>query len=88
MIHDVAIVVAVPSEGPAVRVNGLAGCDSAELIWNQIPQHSRNGFITNYTIYYTSGTELHGVYLSHAVLSRLEFWCYQFYRLCWTAGQE
>ncbi|KAM9338384.1 interleukin-6 receptor subunit beta [Symphorus nematophorus] len=51
----------VPSEAPSVRMNALAGCDKAELVWSHIPQHSRRGFITNYTIHYASGTEMHAI---------------------------
>ncbi|XP_070706355.1 interleukin-6 receptor subunit beta isoform X2 [Pempheris klunzingeri] len=50
-----------PKEGPAVRLNGKPGRNEAELVWKEIPQNSRQGFITNYTIFYTSGTELHGI---------------------------
>lgn len=72
-IHDVAVVVTAPSEGPVVRLNGKPGRNEAELVWTEIPQAHRRGFITNYTIFYTSGTELHSMYLSHGFLNRLEF---------------
>ncbi|XP_076614162.1 interleukin-6 receptor subunit beta [Chaetodon auriga] len=48
-----------PLEGPAVRLNGKPGRNEAELVWTEIPLHNRRGFITNYTIFYTSGTEIH-----------------------------
>ncbi|XP_035524114.1 LOW QUALITY PROTEIN: interleukin-6 receptor subunit beta [Morone saxatilis] len=51
----------VPLEGPAVKLKGKPGCNEAELVWNEIPQHSRQGFITNYTIFYTSGTKTHNI---------------------------
>ncbi|XP_062268753.1 interleukin-6 receptor subunit beta [Platichthys flesus] len=50
-----------PEEGPAVRLNGQPGRDEAELVWTEIPQSRRRGFITNYTIFYKSGGELHSV---------------------------
>uniref|UniRef100_A0A8P4GFX2 Fibronectin type-III domain-containing protein n=1 Tax=Dicentrarchus labrax TaxID=13489 RepID=A0A8P4GFX2_DICLA len=51
----------VPLIGPAVKLKGKPGCNEAELVWNEIPQHSRRGFITNYTIFYTSGTKTHNI---------------------------
>ncbi|XP_051268245.1 interleukin-6 receptor subunit beta-like isoform X1 [Dicentrarchus labrax] len=51
----------VPLKGPAVKLKGKPGCNEAELVWNEIPQHSRRGFITNYTIFYTSGTKTHNI---------------------------
>uniref|UniRef100_A0A3Q3IHZ7 Fibronectin type-III domain-containing protein n=1 Tax=Monopterus albus TaxID=43700 RepID=A0A3Q3IHZ7_MONAL len=50
-----------PLEGPTVRLNGRLGRNRAELVWTEIPQRSRQGFITNYTIFYTNGTEVHSV---------------------------
>ncbi|XP_061555120.1 interleukin-6 receptor subunit beta [Phycodurus eques] len=46
-----------PLEGPSVRLSGKPGRNEAEIAWNEIPQHKRQGFITNYTIFYSSGTE-------------------------------
>ncbi|KAM9793544.1 interleukin-6 receptor subunit beta isoform X1 [Syngnathus typhle] len=46
-----------PLVGPSVRLNGKPGRNEAELVWNEIPQNQRQGFITNYTIFYSSGTE-------------------------------
>lgn len=66
-IHDVAVVVAVPLEGPAVRLNSKPGRNEAELVWKEIPKDHRRGFITNYTIFYTNGTGLHSMYLSYIV---------------------
>ncbi|XP_070780772.1 interleukin-6 receptor subunit beta isoform X2 [Enoplosus armatus] len=50
-----------PLDGPAVRLNGKPGRTEAELVWKEIPQSRRRGFITNYTIFYTNGTEVHDV---------------------------
>ncbi|XP_031731602.1 interleukin-6 receptor subunit beta [Anarrhichthys ocellatus] len=50
-----------PSEAPAVRLNGKPGHNKAELVWKELPQSSRQGFITNYTIFYTSGTKTHAI---------------------------
>ncbi|XP_044029087.1 interleukin-6 receptor subunit beta isoform X2 [Siniperca chuatsi] len=50
-----------PLEGPAVRLKGKPGRNEAELVWQEIPQPKRRGFITNYTIFFTSGTEVHDV---------------------------
>ncbi|XP_073334779.1 interleukin-6 receptor subunit beta isoform X2 [Pagrus major] len=50
-----------PLESPAITVNGKPGRNDVELVWNEIPQHRRRGFITNYTIFYTSGTVLQSV---------------------------
>lgn len=61
-MHDVAVVIAAPLEGPTVRLNGKPGRNEAELVWTEIPQQSRQGFITNYTIFYASGTEIHSMY--------------------------
>ncbi|XP_051906040.1 interleukin-6 receptor subunit beta isoform X2 [Hippocampus zosterae] len=46
-----------PLVGPSVRLNGKPGRNQAELVWNEIPQHQRQGFITNYTIFYSSGSK-------------------------------
>lgn len=67
--HDVAVVVAVPLEGPTFRLSGTPGRNEAELVWEEIPQSRRQGFITHYTIYYTDGTKVHGMYLLHGVLA-------------------
>lgn len=64
-LHDVAVVVAVPSEGPVVVVKDRPGHNEAELVWKEIPQHKRRGFITNYTIFYSSGSDLHSMYPKH-----------------------
>nr|XP_046231089.1 interleukin-6 receptor subunit beta isoform X2 [Scatophagus argus] len=50
-----------PLEGPAVRLNGKPGRNEAELVWKEIPKDRRRGFITNYTIFYASGTNLHEI---------------------------
>ncbi|NXI77753.1 IL31R protein, partial [Rhipidura dahli] len=40
-----------PSEGP-VADTGIVGKNEATIKWNEIPKDKRNGFITNYTIFY------------------------------------
>ncbi|XP_023142060.2 interleukin-6 receptor subunit beta isoform X2 [Amphiprion ocellaris] len=50
-----------PVRGPTVKLNGNPGRNEAKLTWEEIPQHSRRGFITNYTIFYTSGAEIHAI---------------------------
>ncbi|XP_061657842.1 interleukin-6 receptor subunit beta [Syngnathoides biaculeatus] len=47
----------VPLEGPSVRLNGKPGRNKAEIVWNEVPQNKRQGFITNYTIFYSNGIE-------------------------------
>ncbi|TNM92469.1 hypothetical protein fugu_019481 [Takifugu bimaculatus] len=51
----------VPSEGPVVVVKDRPGHNEAVLVWKEIPQHKRRGFITNYTIFYSSGSNLHSI---------------------------
>lgn len=70
-MHDVAVVFAVPSEGPVVVVKGIPGRNEVELVWEEISQGKRRGFITNYTIFYTSGTKIHSMY--HDILDGLQF---------------
>ncbi|XP_028273714.1 interleukin-6 receptor subunit beta isoform X2 [Parambassis ranga] len=48
-----------PLRGPNVKLKGDPGRNEAELVWEEIPLHSRGGFITNYTIHYSSGAETH-----------------------------
>ncbi|XP_034752316.1 interleukin-6 receptor subunit beta isoform X2 [Etheostoma cragini] len=50
-----------PSERPVVRLQDKPGRNQALLVWTEIPQGSRRGFITNYTIFYTSGSETHEI---------------------------
>lgn len=64
-MYSIAVVVAAPLEGPVV-VDGKPGRNEAELIWREIPQRSQRGFITNYTISYTSGTDIHSMYPKQA----------------------
>lgn len=59
----------VPSQGPIVNLSGDPGCYTAKLEWDEIPLIKRRGFITNYTIYYRSGTETRGIYWFHVVLN-------------------
>lgn len=51
----------VPSQGPIVNLSGDPRCYTAKLEWDEIPLIKRRGFITNYTIYYRSGTETRGI---------------------------
>ncbi|XP_051794867.1 interleukin-6 receptor subunit beta-like [Acanthochromis polyacanthus] len=48
-----------PKEGPTVTVT--PGHNEANLNWREIPHLERQGFITNYTIFYTSGAETHAI---------------------------
>lgn len=57
--HDAAVSLVAPLEAPAVRLKGKPGHNEAELVWNEIPQRSLRGFITNYTIFYSSGADAH-----------------------------
>ncbi|XP_029300368.1 interleukin-6 receptor subunit beta isoform X2 [Cottoperca gobio] len=45
-----------PSEGPDVKLK--TGRNEVELVWSEIPRRSRRGFITNYTIFYTNGSQI------------------------------
>ncbi len=62
-IHDVGFVVAAPLEGPAISLNVRPRRNEATLEWTEIPQRNRRGFITNYTIFYTQGTQTYGMTL-------------------------
>uniref|UniRef100_A0A665T640 Fibronectin type-III domain-containing protein n=1 Tax=Echeneis naucrates TaxID=173247 RepID=A0A665T640_ECHNA len=46
-----------PLKGPDVRLNGKPGRTHAELVWTEISARERRGFITNYTIFYSSDTK-------------------------------
>ncbi|XP_071371765.1 interleukin-6 receptor subunit beta [Centroberyx affinis] len=61
----------VPLEGPSVRLNGKPGSNEAELVWKEIPQDKQHGFITNYTIFYSTGTEEHAIAVSADTYSYL-----------------
>ncbi|XP_029025634.1 interleukin-6 receptor subunit beta [Betta splendens] len=50
-----------PLEGPAVRLMGKPTPNKVVLEWNQIPLNHRRGFITNYTIFYSSRAETHNI---------------------------
>ncbi|XP_042364875.1 interleukin-6 receptor subunit beta isoform X2 [Plectropomus leopardus] len=50
-----------PLEAPTIRLNGKAGRNEVELVWNDIPLQKRRGFITNYTIFYRSENGAHEV---------------------------
>ncbi|KAM7369448.1 hypothetical protein PAMP_013715 [Pampus punctatissimus] len=52
----------IPLEAPSV--NCKQGRNEAKLVWEEVPRHRRQGFITNYTIIYTSGTEKHMIPVS------------------------
>lgn len=45
-----------PSEGPS-KITIKPGCKDAHLMWEEIPIDKQQGFITNYTIFYTDGTK-------------------------------
>lgn len=51
----------VPSKGPVVEVSGKPGRNQVDLVWNEMSLSERRGFITNYTIYYTNGTNVYNV---------------------------
>lgn len=61
-LHHVALVFAAPLDGPIVTVKDKPGHDEAELVWKEIPAHRRRGFITNYTIFYSGGSNLYSTY--------------------------
>ncbi|XP_068430392.1 interleukin-6 receptor subunit beta [Clinocottus analis] len=46
-----------PLEAPTLRLNGKPGHNEAELVWKELPERSRRGFITNYTIFYAGGNK-------------------------------
>lgn len=68
--HDTTVLVAAPLRGPTVE-NRETGCNEAVLVWEEIPPGYQQGFITNYTIYYTNGREVHSEYLFEGILNRL-----------------
>lgn len=68
--HDITVLVAAPSKGPTVE-NRETGCNEAVLVWEEISLNSRRGFITNYTIYYTNGNEVHSEYLFEGIVNKL-----------------
>lgn len=45
-----------PTKGPDVRLKSKPGRNEAELVWKEVPLQSQRGFITNYTISYSSRT--------------------------------
>ncbi|KAM8871474.1 interleukin-6 receptor subunit beta isoform 2-T3 [Synchiropus picturatus] len=53
----------VPQEGSAVELKGQPGRNEAHLVWTEIPPEKRRGFITNYTVIYSteSGSEIHNI---------------------------
>ncbi|XP_059213578.1 interleukin-6 receptor subunit beta [Centropristis striata] len=51
-----------PLKAPEIKCT--AGHNEAELKWDPIPQDLRQGFITNYTIFYQSGEEKHNITVS------------------------
>lgn len=68
-IHDYAVLFAVPLKGPGVKLSGQPGHNGVVLVWEEIPEASRRGFITNYTIFYQSGTTVHSMYSLHNILN-------------------
>ncbi|NXH94199.1 IL31R protein, partial [Pachycephala philippinensis] len=62
-----------PSKGP-VADTGTVGKNEVTIKWNEIPKDKRNGFITNYTIFYTSedGKELNETVNSDILQYRLK----------------
>ncbi|NXM66024.1 IL31R protein, partial [Serilophus lunatus] len=62
-----------PSEGP-VADTGIPGKNEVVVKWNEIPKDKRNGFITNYTIFYKpkDGKELNETVNSDVLQYRLK----------------
>ncbi|XP_053859329.1 interleukin-31 receptor subunit alpha isoform X1 [Vidua macroura] len=62
-----------PSEGP-VADTGILGKNEVTIKWNEISKAKRNGFITNYTIFYKpeDGTELNETVNSDVLQYRLK----------------
>ncbi|KAK7895853.1 hypothetical protein WMY93_021178 [Mugilogobius chulae] len=58
-----------PLDGPAVKLNGKAGCTEAHLIWEELPINKQRGYISNYTIYYTNGTKTEAITVPSDTLS-------------------
>ncbi|XP_065821597.1 interleukin-6 receptor subunit beta isoform X2 [Labrus bergylta] len=50
-----------PSEAPSVSLVGVPGRNEANLVWTEVLPERRQGFITNYTVYYRTGTEVKAV---------------------------
>ncbi|CAG5867076.1 unnamed protein product [Menidia menidia] len=48
----------VPSQVPSVKLKGNPGPYEAELVWEEIPQQARRGFITAYKIFYRNSTTI------------------------------
>lgn len=59
---------AAPKEGPSL-INTFPGCTEAQWIWEEVPLDKQRGFITNYTIFYTDGTETKAVTVPGDTLS-------------------
>ncbi|XP_031216248.1 interleukin-31 receptor subunit alpha isoform X2 [Mastomys coucha] len=62
-----------PLEGPETRVENI-GLKTAMITWKEIPKSARNGFISNYTIFYQAegGKELSKTVNSRALQCDLE----------------
>ncbi|NXD89742.1 IL31R protein, partial [Chaetorhynchus papuensis] len=62
-----------PSEGP-VADTSIVGKNEVTIKWNEIPKEKRNGFITNYTIFYKpeDGKELNETVNSDVLQYRLK----------------
>lgn len=69
-INYVAVVSAAPLEGPEI-VDRKLGRNDVELVWKEIPQDKRRGFITKYTIFYKNGSKTHCMYPSCYILNTL-----------------
>ncbi|NWV97157.1 IL31R protein, partial [Machaerirhynchus nigripectus] len=63
-----------PSEGPVADTVTL-GKNEVTIKWNEIPKNRRNGFITNYTVFYKpeDGKELNETVNSDVLQYRLKF---------------
>ncbi|XP_041825436.1 interleukin-6 receptor subunit beta isoform X2 [Melanotaenia boesemani] len=51
----------VPLKGPSLELMDNPGHDKAKLVWKEIPREMRQGFITNYTIFFRSGDRVSAV---------------------------
>ncbi|NWU26641.1 IL31R protein, partial [Dyaphorophyia castanea] len=62
-----------PSEGPMVDTS-IVGKNEVTIKWNEIPKDKRNGFITNYTVFYKpeDGKELNETVNSDVLQYRLK----------------
>lgn len=68
-----AVLLAAPSKGPVISDKSKVGRNQVDLVWTEIPLNSRRGFITNYIIYYTKGTEVHSKYFPEVIFFAADF---------------